>query len=92
MKTPLLATLLLASSAHAEPLTLAAAIDRARAHHPTVDAQRAQVGIASAQVEQSLAGLTPGLTGGFGYAPQTANYATTPAVTREPRRRRAPTR
>jgi outer membrane protein len=79
-----LVPLLLASIARAdETLTLEAAMVRARAHHPTVEARRAAVGVAAARVEQALAGFVPALTGGVSYLPQTANYVATPAVARQ---------
>jgi outer membrane protein len=71
-----------AAPAHAEPLTLAAAIRLARANHPTVQAQRGQYDVARARITQAWSGFMPGLTGSFGYVPQTANFAATPGLRR----------
>jgi outer membrane protein len=74
---------LLPALVHAETvLTLEEAIRIARRNHPIVEAQRAQVTIASGRGEQALAGLLPYLTGGGAYEPQTPNYVATPAVSR----------
>src|SRR5205814_1133343 len=65
-----------------ETLTLADAVRIARAHHPTVAAQKAQLEAARARREQSFSGFWPALTGNFSYVPQTANFAATPGFKR----------
>jgi outer membrane protein len=54
----------------------------ARAHHPSVQGQRAQLDLARARSTQAVSGFVPGLTGSFVYAPQTANFAATPGFKR----------
>ncbi|MDB4967957.1 MAG: outer rane efflux protein [Myxococcales bacterium] len=54
----------------------------ARAHHPSVQGQRAQLDLARAHSTQAVAGFLPGLTGSFAYSPQTANFAATPGFKR----------
>ncbi|HWE29489.1 MAG TPA: TolC family protein, partial [Polyangia bacterium] len=70
-----------ARPARAAPtLTLGDAIRAARAHHPTVEAQRGQVLVARGRGEQAFAPLLPYLTGSVGYQPQTANLVATPPL------------
>jgi outer membrane protein len=83
VRWPLLFVLVLAplraGSARADQtLTLPEAIRLARSHHPTVDAQRAQVTIQRGRSEQALANLLPFFTGSFAYQPQTPNLVITP--------------
>ena len=80
MRVAVLLSLLLPAAAQADDaLTLERAIDMARSRHPTVEAQRAQVMIASARRQQSAASLWPFVTGSFAYQPQTPNFAATPS-------------
>lgn len=79
----LLLLLLPSTRLWADALTLSDAVKLARAHHPTVEAQRGQVIAAHGRSEQALARLLPSLTGSFGYLPQTANLVATPQLTRE---------
>jgi outer membrane protein TolC len=83
---PVVAAALLAASARARaesPLTLAEAVRLARARHPAVEAQRAQLLAAHGRREQALAGLLPFLTGSVAYLPSTPNPVATPALARQ---------
>ncbi len=83
MRTAVFLLLLASRAALADTLTLDDAVRMARAHHPTVDAQRGQVVVAHGRREQALARLLPSLQGSFGYVPQTSNLVATPQLTRE---------
>ncbi|HEY7956524.1 MAG TPA: TolC family protein [Polyangia bacterium] len=63
-------------------LTLEDAIRIARAHHPSVEATRAQLEAARARLSQARAQFLPGVTGSFSYQPQTANFALSPGFKR----------
>jgi outer membrane protein len=64
------------------PLTLDEAIRTARAHHPAVEAQRAQTIVTGGRREEALAALLPFLSGGFAYQPTTPNLVVTPSLSR----------
>jgi outer membrane protein len=65
-----------------EPLTVDDAVRIARANHPNIGANKAQVDAQDARLHEAKAGLAPGLTGSVIYNPQTANFAPTPGFIR----------
>jgi outer membrane protein len=65
-----------------ESLTVEDAVRIARANHPVVAANRAQVDAAGARLHEARSGFVPGLTGSVTYNPQTANFAPTPGFIR----------
>src|SRR6185503_12438079 len=65
-----------------QTLTLDDAIRIARAHHPSVEATRAQLEAARARLSQARSQFLPGITGSFSYQPQTANFALSPGFKR----------
>jgi outer membrane protein TolC len=65
-------------------LTLDEAVRIARTSHPKVDAARAQLDVARAQLARATSAFLPALTGGIGYSPQTGNTLTPPGLKRLP--------
>lgn len=70
-------------------LTLAQALDLARANHPKLARERANVAQARAREQVAWARYFPGITAEFSYAPETPNYVPSPAFRRVLERREA---
>jgi outer membrane protein len=71
-----------ARAAAGATLTLEDAVHLAQSQHPQLAGRRAALERAQAVKDQATAGLLPGLTGDFTFAPQTPNYAPKPGFQR----------